>query len=60
MNIEDLDSFEELLDTLDNMEQDSKIQKARNLVSHAFTHITKEEEDEELDNIKEQVIEILE
>ena len=64
MNIQDkiysADSFEDLLDILDNMGQDEKVIKARNLVSHTFTHISEEEEDEELENIKEQVIEILE
>lgn len=64
MNIElnkiySTDSFEDLLGILDNIEQNSKIEKARNLVSHAFLHITEDEEDEELNNIKEQVIEIL-
>lgn len=64
MNIElnkiySTDSFEDLLDILDNMEQNSKIEEARNLTSHAFLHITEDEEDEELNNIKEQVIEIL-
>ena len=64
MNLEDkiysADSFEDLLDILDNMKQNEKVIKARNLVSHTFTHISEEEEDEELSNIKEQVIEILE
>lgn len=62
MNLDEIylaDTFNELLDILDNMEQDEKVIKARNLVSHTFTHISEEEEDEELSNIKEQVIEIL-
>lgn len=58
--INSADSFEDLLDILDNMEQDEKVIRARNLVSHTFTHISEEEENEELSNIKEQVIEILE
>ena len=51
--------FGELLDTLDNMKQDAKVQRARNLASHAYTHIPDEEEDERLDEIKDEVISIL-
>ena len=51
--------FGELLDTLDNMKQDAKVQRARNLTSHAYTHIPDEEEDERLDEIKDEVISIL-
>lgn len=51
--------FGELLDTLDNMKQDAKVQRARNLASHAYTHIPDEEEDEKLDEIKDEVISIL-
>ena len=51
--------FGELLDTLDGMKQDAKVQRARNLTSHAYTHIPDEEEDERLDEIKDEVISIL-
>ena len=51
--------FGELLDTLDNMKQDAKVQRARNLTSHAFTHTPDEEEDERLGEIKDEVVEIL-
>ena len=55
-----VDSFNELLDLLDNMLQTDKVVKARNLVSHTFTHISDEEEDEKLEDIKDEVINILE
>ena len=54
-----VDSFVELLDLLDGMLQDKKVSKARNLVSHAYTHIEDDEEDERLDEIKDEVISIL-
>ena len=41
------------------MKQDAKVQRARNLTSHAYTHIPDEEEDERLDEIKDEVISIL-
>lgn len=53
------EDFGELLDTLDGMKQDAKVQRARNLTSHAYTHIPDEEEDERLDEIKDEVISIL-
>lgn len=55
-----VNSFNELLDLLDNMLQTDKVVKARNLVSHTFTHISDEEEDEKLEDIKDEVINILE
>lgn len=61
MNLDEIylaDTFNELLDILDNMEQNEQVIRARNLTSHAFIHT--ENEEEELSNIKEQVIEILE
>lgn len=60
-DIESADTFNELLDILDksDMEDLTKLQKARSLVAHAFTHVSDAEEVDILDNIKGQVIEIL-
>ena len=58
-NIYDADSFEELFDILDNMEESEKVNKARANVSNCYCHIEDEEEEEYLHEIKEEIIEIL-
>ena len=58
-NIYDADSFEELFDILDNMEESEKVNKARSILSHTYCHIDDNEEEEYLHEIKEEIIEIL-
>lgn len=57
-NINMAESFNELLDILDTIKGSNAV-KARQMVSHAYTHLSDEEEMDKFDDIKDEVMEIL-